>query len=406
MRANFESIGPFLLGIPFGIAPYIGPVSISGKITYFEAILSIIVCAIILIKRKVHSPRKLHEGLALLLNFWVILSWAFFSLRRDLEINASLFMFRQLYFLGLMLAIPTLIQNNQYIIRALYGLLFGLMITLFWGWFVWFISPRFYDTGIPMYHVIFDVPEGWEINRNYSGYFVLITFAIALGVVQRLKFKVPIIFFVGVTGLFTFSKGTWLGLFVIALGSYITSPILYNTQKKIISAFLSMIVFACFLLVSFRFDLHRPFIEKILTSQEQISQRWHLISDSYHVIKNFPIFGSGPGTFKEASAQYGYWGKSADPHNTLLWLASEVGIFSAVLFLLIIIATIWKSYKKASHKNGLPETLLNRTVFLFLLMLLSQLPLHGLPYSMSSTWFILGVVGAIRYTRTRCQCTH
>jgi O-antigen ligase len=93
-----------------------------------------------------------------------------------------------------------------------------------------------------------------------------------------------------------------------------------------------------------------PVIEKFSETEEALPLRTYIWKDSFNLIKDFPVFGTGLGTFSLAYTLYkkdAYWPYVYDhAHNDYIELAAETGLAGFFLVLFALIAF----YKSAIRK--------------------------------------------------------
>lgn len=109
------------------------------------------------------------------------------------------------------------------------------------------------------------------------------------------------------------------------------------------------IFFVLIILYSFWIGLD-PVIEKFSETEEALPLRTYIWKDSLNLIKDFPVFGTGLGTFSLAYTLYkedAYWPYVYDhAHNDYIELAAETGLAGFFLVLFALIAF----YKSAIRK--------------------------------------------------------
>jgi O-antigen ligase len=116
-----------------------------------------------------------------------------------------------------------------------------------------------------------------------------------------------------------------------------------STVKWLLGVFFVIII-----LYSFWIGLD-PVIEKFSETEETLPLRTYLWKDTFKLIKDFPAFGTGLGTFSLAYTLYkedAYWPYVYDhAHNDYLELAAETGLIG---FFLVLFALI-SFYKRAVY---------------------------------------------------------
>lgn len=159
---------------------------------------------------------------------------------------------------------------------------------------------------------------------------------------------------------FTISRGTMLSILVTS----IAAVLIFRTQVKqwlitqIILIIIGIVIFY-FCVISHSLLLsdidHNTFVSLVTTPlQQKISdtqsflQRIILWKDASHLILQHPFFGIGLFNYS-----YFYSPIAAHPHNSILLLASELGIPAAILILIIFVGglTHWIRFCKKQTQN-------------------------------------------------------
>jgi O-antigen ligase len=99
-------------------------------------------------------------------------------------------------------------------------------------------------------------------------------------------------------------------------------------------------------------------ISRFLTSSEDFKGRWVFWVNTFQIIKDFPIFGSGLGTFTWVFPMYRSFhliGVATHAENDYLQLASEVGMIGIGLLLILFLFCFYKSIsgiRSLSHRES------------------------------------------------------
>jgi O-antigen ligase len=99
-------------------------------------------------------------------------------------------------------------------------------------------------------------------------------------------------------------------------------------------------------------------ISRFLTSSEDFKGRWVFWVNTFQIIKDFPIFGSGLGTFTWVFPMYRSFhliGVATHAENDYLQLASEVGMIGIGLLLILFLFFFYKSIsgiRSLSHRES------------------------------------------------------
>jgi O-antigen ligase len=81
------------------------------------------------------------------------------------------------------------------------------------------------------------------------------------------------------------------------------------------------------------------------TSPEDFESRWRIWLNTFQILKDFPLFGSGLGTFAQIFPMYRSFhirGVVTHTENDFLQLASEVGLVGAGLLLILFLFLFYK----------------------------------------------------------------
>jgi len=145
-------------------------------------------------------------------------------------------------------------------------------------------------------------------------------------------------------------------------------------------------------------------IQRTLNFQE--SPRYNLFLSSIKLINDNPILGVGPGNWKISIPLYGLYdnpkletqytrGESfaQRPHNDFLWIASEGGIFTGFLYIIIFMILIKKSYD-LSRKKEKSQSLLFALLFSTLLGYF-MISFFDFPFERISHNIIFSLISAI-----------
>jgi O-antigen ligase len=99
-------------------------------------------------------------------------------------------------------------------------------------------------------------------------------------------------------------------------------------------------------------------ISRFFTSSEDFKGRWEFWVNTFQIFKDFPIFGSGLGTFTQVFPMYRSFhliGIATHAENDFLQLASEVGIVGIGLLLILFLFLLYKAIvgtRSLSHRGS------------------------------------------------------
>lgn len=295
------------------------------------------------------------------------------------------YIFRSLYFVGLYVLIFNSNVSTENIIKVIMA---SLIFSLFLCFYIWTTSPRYFGfTSMPMLHVL-DSPTGIKVNRNESGLYASLLFAISFyGFIYNRYFSyltnllIVIISFLTVA--LTFSKGTWI-LSLISILLIISYK--YKPTKFFITTSILMVLFFSLPLS----DL--LFLDAVVTrfsgSGETNAYRFGYLVDAIYIGADNLLLGIGPGNYKEYTAANGYL-ITIDPHNALAQSFAELGIFGLALVLLLYASSFYQSYFNSKKE----DTYI--IIFVLMIMLLADSFISGLSLTMK----ILYILAALTMRR-------
>jgi O-antigen ligase/Tfp pilus assembly protein PilF len=264
-------------------------------------------------------------------------------------------------------------------------------------------------------------------NVNYFAEYliVLLPLAISLFFVCRNKvYKILLlggIFAIGGSIILTFTRGSYLAIGISSLFMFFLylanqGKNFIKEHKKIFILFLVLIILVTFLFVLPN-PLNKPgtIISKIkgrisiaqLTKDYSLRRRFATWKFTTMIIKDYPILGSGLGTFKYNSLNYQAkffdqgenrslypYGIADKAHNEYLQLGAEIGILGLGIFFWIVINYFNYGIKllkgmKDKYKQGIIIGLMGGTIAV-LIDAIFGFPLH-LPATIVLFWLIIGL---------------
>jgi len=257
--------------------------------------------------------------------------------------NISLgYVFRSIYFVGLYLLVLNSAVSTEDILKAI---TLGLIFSLFFGFYIWSTSPRYFGfTSMPMLHVL-DSPSGLKVNRNETGLFSSLLFTVSFFALTYKKFFTPrmmslVLLISCLAAALSFSKGAWL---LSLAGFLFVSVFRFNKRQLIFVSLVPLILLAATATGGFAF--FDAVIERFTNSGETNSYRVTYVFDSLLIgIDNF-LLGIGPGNYREYTINNGF-SVTIDPHNAFTQSFAELGFFGVVIVIGMYIASIIKSFRK------------------------------------------------------------
>jgi len=189
-------------------------------------------------------------------------------------------------------------------------------------------------------------------NRNHFAAYMLLTapLAIALASVSSSLAKRIIFSFMSsvmVVGIFLSQSRAGRICFLFSLAIFVILLQVKKKTKKALPVFsiLLIFLFLFIMLIGAPFFLQR--LETVLTPLKAYSERLNILQDSLYIIADFPVFGTGLGTYGEIIQKYKTteWQVSyAFAHNEPIQLLSETGLIgfaSMFLFMFLYIYSVF-----------------------------------------------------------------
>jgi O-antigen ligase len=388
MKSNLSYSIIFLFSV-VGLAPYIPYFNLVSGFNYGDAVCILLV-ALFVLNRKINLAIPLYmPAFILSLSFLSILINREDFIHFEESILASL---KWGYFQFLALCVTFLVVDEKSGESIFVGILLGIVLSIILTWIEWSVDkPHYY--GMPMLHSL-NENLSFTINRNYIGFFlsvgVSITFALLLNSSGRLVsiLYFLIFLFMFISSFLTFSKGTWVSTLLSIMIIFFV-----KTNSFIKGTFLLVLL----LLIMIFVDKNTSFSEKVesrvASSENTNAQRIDYIVDSFYVILDNPMFGVGPGAYLNATEEYNL-NPTTDPHNSILWVISELGVFAGMVYCFVL---IWVFYIiLVNYKFNNYIWLLCLSVYIPLVL---NIPLQGLTVSMKYFWILLGVVVSLKGLR-------
>lgn len=189
---------------------------------------------------------------------------------------------------------------------------------------------------------------GMASNTNEFGMIMVMLIPIALSLFGPYYKSAPLrliliiaipVFLYGITR--SYSRGAFLGLII-------TAPMILVLNRKNKGIIILMVLFATFIF----FKTPGKYYDRMTSIWNRtsfddsgaIKSRLRLQKESIYLIKNYPIFGVGIGSFQYALYKLGIDEKYGAAHNTYLGIAAEMGIVSGLIFISIIIISAKELY--------------------------------------------------------------
>ncbi len=198
--------------------------------------------------------------------------------------------------------------------------------------------------------------------------------------------------------LFTGTRGGWLASAV----SFLLIGVLYTKNKR--NLIVGMLVMVLCMIGVFSVSLELSARLRTIgnpSSQHSVTERFSIWRSAVNIWKDYPVIGIGVGQFEKAYQTKYCLPDSTDykrsmekrlghPHNNLLLIFSEAGVFGGVTFLLFFVLLMWFSL------HGWWQT--KDVLYLILLSILIGTQLHGITDTnikmtvvSKAYWFLIGI---------------
>jgi hypothetical protein len=141
--------------------------------------------------------------------------------------------------------------------------------------------------------------------------------------------------------------------------TFVTILYLINYPKhrfKLIAAFMGGLLLISFIILSDKNVVEEFKTLKSMQSDASLTSRLMLWKNLAEMIRDYPLFGTGPGTFSTIFTQYqpvGFKVRFYRAHNDYLEFITEVGILLAGVYLWIIVLFFKRGFKKMRHPSRL-----------------------------------------------------
>ncbi len=157
---------------------------------------------------------------------------------------------------------------------------------------------------------------------------------------------------VGCCFLLTYSRGGYIALFTVILATVILMSKERKKKLFLIFIILALLVFSSYAVVQRLRSPSTASYKGITTpsaAQTSFGGRTLLWRGSLNVAKNYPLLGSGFGTFSSIYPKYQYGGLfSRHAHNTYLEILAETGFLGFLLFLCILFVVARQQFRIAA----------------------------------------------------------
>jgi O-antigen ligase len=170
-------------------------------------------------------------------------------------------------------------------------------------------------------------------------------------------FMACFIFLMLIALIFSLSRGGWIGF--VAGWSFMTVLLLKNRhfkKRRLLLGLSGLFLAAAFLILS-----STSVVERIRTLDQgedmpNFANRAVIWKSVAKIVQDYPLLGTGPGTFSLIFTQYQPGGQNARyfmGHNDYLQFTSEVGIFLIAIILWMMVNFYKKGFKKMKSRSSL-----------------------------------------------------
>lgn len=305
------------------------------------------------------------------------------------DINVG-FILRFLYYFFIVIVVSNFVVDKESFSQVIISIFIGLTLTLILVWIEWSNKPIYLGV-VPMLHTVHDFVN-FPINRNYVGFFIALGSGLSFSFLYinkvgfRYVYIVLLIFFL-ISSLLTFSKGTWLSSYLLIIACGLKRKPLVSTI--LIFVFLLFMYFLYIYEVGAVYTLIDKMSQRVENSESTNDDRLNYAIDALVMGLEYFPFGVGAEGYL-SSAIYNGFNETKDPHNAILWVFAESGIFGV---LLLIFTLFFISFRIFSYRKY-PESIMLLGLFFPLVF---NIPFQGTPFSMKYLWLILSLSLSLKF---------
>lgn len=234
----------------------------------------------------------------------------------------------------------------KWIAPVFYGRAFGWLVSANPSW-MFEVGGRFYFRAIS----IFPDPHTFSF---YLGLMIPLTMALVVFENKRRKFFVFVLFCQVLCVLFTFSRGGYLAMaafFVLSAILFIKTKLWPLIQRRNFLTPKIIAVFSFFVLIFFVIlipitPISKCFYSSFDFSRHSNAERMEIWLEAMDSIAAHPWLGVGIGNFPKVIDPWAKYLSPINAHSTYLDIASEMGIFTLWVWLVLFFGTILELVKK------------------------------------------------------------
>lgn len=376
----------FLISIAFlSIGPIVSYGTLFSNFNIGDILFILLSPFIIFRERKLTYYHFIPIGFFLI--YLVSSAFALFTFDYISDVNVG-FILRFLYYFFIVIVVSKFVVDNESFIQVVKSILIGLTMTLILVWIEWSNKPVYLGI-VPMLHTVHDFVN-FPINRNYVGFFIALGSGLSFSFLcmERMRYVyIALLMFFLISSLLTFSKGTWLSSYFLI--------ILYGLNRRpLISILLGIVfLFTIYFLyiyeVSGIYALIDEMSQRVENSESTNDERLNYAIDALVMGLDYFPFGVGAEGYL-SSAIYNGFNETKDPHNALLWVFAESGVFG----LLLLIITLFTISFRIFLYRKCPESIILLGLFFPLVF---NIPFQGTPFSMKYLWLILSLSLSLKF---------
>ena len=278
-----------------------------------------------------------------LLLFLFFSALSLFNSGTYIKISLNALFGKWMQYLGICIIIQDGIYNQKIIKRGMFTFLFGATLAVLSGLSQYFFNIEFLRnrSTSTLSSGLRAATSSFNHYNDLGGYLVVILSFVSALLLSNNFFRIKTIglsilaILSTVVIIFTFSRGSWLAMFI----SFIFMVILSGKNfKLLIPVFLIAIIL-------FLFPM---FHERLLFTFKEggDSDRFRYWLVAWKMINDHPFLGIGMGTFMANFSKYLPGINAAYAHNCYLQIWAETGIFSLISFMLFVSSFIYLGIKK------------------------------------------------------------
>jgi len=133
-----------------------------------------------------------------------------------------------------------------------------------------------------------------------------------------------------------------ISLFVL-VAMALTGGVLFVIKRNVIAPYVGTLVSKVHALINFFVNGHYD---------PSLGSRVYMVKDAFKILKDYPIFGTGLGTYQYIYAKYrSIYFFSKFPHSILFQYLPEIGIVGAGIFIYLIISLFVRGIKSLKSRN-------------------------------------------------------